>query len=104
MENILQEYGIEETVKLQFSGNLPGQISEEEREAIAEQLLESISAKVRSRHEETGIYTVYAYTKLVDEYENVSGTPVNVMVGINYDEENNRTGLYLATPFLNEDY
>lgn len=104
LEEIVKEYGITEDVSLQFSGVLPGNISADECSSMTSQLLRSISAKIQTKHEEENLYTVYAYSDRIEDFKTINGHKVNVMVAINYDEENNQTGLYLATPFLNQDY
>lgn len=104
LQNIVREYGITTDVTLQFSGILPRKLSDMERKSIAKQLLESISAEEKSKYEEGIVYTVYAHTDLIEESQEINGKAVNVSVTINYNEELNQTGLYLATPFLNEDY
>ncbi len=104
LEMIVSEYGITDDVSLQFSGELPGQLDSQEQKEITQQLLESISAKKRSEYREGNMYTVYAHTDLIGESQEINGKKVNVTVAINYDEINHQTELYLATPFLNEDY
>lgn len=104
LENVVKQYGITDNVTLQFTGDLAGRIEGRKQKEIAEQLIESISAKKKSEQEENGVYTVYAYTDIIGEAHKINGELVNVTVAINYNEEKNQTRLYLATPFLSEDY
>lgn len=104
LQKTANKYGITSEVCLQFSGELPGQTDDREKKAIAEQLLESISASVVTEQKEGELYTVYAHSDVIGEAYKIKGEAVNVTVAINYNEETNQTGLYLATPFLNEDY
>lgn len=104
LEKMAAQMGMSAEVSLQFEGELPGEVKGQEREEIVEHLLESISAKIRQKHEEDGLYTVYAYTELAGKSQRIKGKDVNVNVAVTYDEQNQCTKLYLATPILKEDY
>ncbi|MCI8372477.1 MAG: hypothetical protein HFI75_08785 [Lachnospiraceae bacterium] len=104
LADILRGMGITADISLQFSGEMQGSISQEERDSLVEHLLESISGKVCQKHEEAGVYTVYAYTDLVEEYQRINGRNINVTIAVTFDETKNRTKLYLATPLMKEDY
>lgn len=104
LEELVGEYGITQDVRLQFAGELSGNLQGDERDALVEQLLENISARIKSQREEGDTYTVYAYTDQIEHYQFVNGNRVNVSVTASYNEKTNQTELRLATPFLNEDY
>lgn len=104
LERIIRKYDEAATINLEFYGELPGRLQEKERESLKNHLLESISAKVREEHTSDDVYTIYAYTELVDKYEQIKGKTVNVSIAMTYDEINERTCLYLATPLLKGDY
>lgn len=104
LEKIMRGMGISAEISLQFSGELQGEVSREERDSLVDQLLKSISGKVCQKHEEAGLYTVYAYTELVDEYQRISGKNINVTIAVTYDETKNHTTLYLATPLMKDNY
>ena len=50
------------------------------------------------------LYTVYAYTGLINDYVKSEGNKINVNIAFNYNEKKNKTNLYVATPILNQDY
>lgn len=104
LENALREVMEEPKVSLQFHGELQGALTKAERRALIDQLLENISAKEQRAYEEEGVYTVYAYTELAQDYETIRGEMVNVTVAVTYDELAQQTILYLATPVLKGDY
>lgn len=104
LADILRGMGITADISLQFSGEMQGSVSQEERDSLVEHLLESISGKLCQKHEEAGVYTVYAYTDLVEEYQRINGRNINVTIAVTFDETKNRTKLYLATPLMKEDY
>lgn len=104
LEKIIRKYDNEAAVNLEFYGEFPGFLQEKERESLVNHLLESISAKVKESHTSDDVYTIYAYTELVDDYEQIKGKMVNISMALTYDEANERTCLYLATPLLKSDY
>lgn len=104
LTKIMTDVGVDADVSLQFSGKLQGEVGSEERDSLVKQLLKSISGKICRQQEEAGVYTVYAYTDLVEKYQRISGKNVNVTLAVTYDESQDCTRLYLATPFIKEDY
>ena len=75
-----------------------------ERNNMADLLLEQIEGKVVSEHRDEELFTIYAYTKLIKDYDMRSGEPVNINIAFNYDESQNLTNVYLSTPIIREDY
>lgn len=104
MEKALEQLQAEGQVNLEFSGRLPGELETEEKDALVEKLLKSISANTVRQQKGDGLYTVYAYTKIEEESQKVNGEKVNVNVAVTYDEEADCTRLYLAVPYLTQDY
>lgn len=87
-----------------FTGERNGKLSEEEIRQEADALLSSLEARVVWENREEGLYTVYAYTGLVKEYLKVSGEAININMAVTYDEREDKTNFYLATPVLNIDF
>ena len=51
-----------------------------------------------------GISTVYAYTPCITDKVQVEQKDINMNLIFNYNEENDKTYFYIASPILNEDY
>lgn len=104
IEDAIAEYGKEADTGLQFYGELSGSITQDRRDEMLDNLFDKISAKVCRGFENENVYTVYAYTKGVDEYERINGEKVNVTAAVTFDEQKNVTCFYLAVPVIAEDY
>ena len=46
----------------------------------------------------------YGYTEKIKDFRIVDGRKINIHIAFSYDEQEDKTWLYLATPFLNTDY
>lgn len=104
LDEILEKYDSNPNVFMKFEGVLYGQLKKEEKEQIADGLMDEICADTVYEYDENDLYTVYGYTDYVKEYTEVNGEEINVTVVLTSDEDNNYTKIYLATPFLQEDY
>lgn len=102
------EIGLKDVdASITLQGTYDRKIELEERNKIADGLLENLQAKIvkENRTEEANkVYTVYAYTPLISDYITVNNSRVNLNIVYTYDEKDDITTLYLATPILNTDY
>lgn len=105
IEKTLQEIGVEnKQVTVQYEGSFDGALSSEEKKRISNLLIDELQGKAAMKYEEDDIYTVYAYTGLINEYIVSMGSKVNIQIAISYDEKQNKTVVYLATPILNQSW
>jgi hypothetical protein len=104
LEQIFRIYGIEGNVSLSFTGQVAGNLSLKERNALAETLIDSLSGKVVSQYRSDALFTIYGYSKKLEEYEEVAGEKMNFNLAISYDEEQDVSCIYLATPYMTADY
>lgn len=104
VREIMEEMQIETEVNVNFRGKLKGALTREQKEEFAQHMLDKMEAKLSvSRHMEEA-YTVYAYDKEIKDYIMIGKDKVNVNICISYDEDNNETTVYLATPMNTQDY
>ncbi|BCN32813.1 YwmB family TATA-box binding protein [Anaeromicropila herbilytica] len=87
-----------------FHGYYNGKLTNDEKNQITDELIDNLDAKIVTQNRGSDVYTVYAYTGLIDEYITVAKSKVNVNIAISYNEQNDQTELYLATPVINSDY
>lgn len=99
-----QKLGIEGTVTINLSGYLDGRADLVMRNLIADQILKQMDAKIMAQNRSEELYTIYAYTKRVNDYIVVSGEKINLNISTSYDEEENRTYFYVSTPIITSDY
>lgn len=89
---------------VRFNGVYNGELTLEEKTEITNELLQNLEAKVISESREDDLFIIYGYTGLIKEYIITNGNKININVVITYDEQTDKTNIYLASPILNEDY
>ncbi|SFR62901.1 YwmB family TATA-box binding protein [Anaeromicropila populeti] len=105
LENAAKQMDVKEyQTLLKFTGAYDGKLSEVEKKQRVNDILERLQAKKVNTVDDGNLYTVYAYTGLVKDYIKVSDCRININIALTYDEEADKTMLYLASPVLNEDY
>lgn len=105
LEEAYQELGLEQAdVSISFEGAYNEMLTLEEKNTITKGILDKLQGKVVRENRSDTLYTVYAYTPMVDEYISVEKERVNVNVAFSYDEETQKTMLYMASPIINMDY
>lgn len=104
IEKVLKNSPFECNVGLEFEAEFGGELSLAEKNRLSKWYLKEINAKVVSEEKNSQIYTVYAYTDYIRDYEIVNNNAINVNLVFNYDEENNKTWFYMATPYLFGEY
>ena len=103
--DVLGQLGVDQKqITMRFDGTYDGTRTSEEKKRIAELLVNELHGEIALDYEEGGLYTVYAYTGLINEYIVSLGSKVNIQVAITYDEGNDKTIVTLATPILNESW
>ena len=63
-----------------------------------------MGAKIVTEHRDMQLYTIYAYTTYVSDYVMQEDQAVNVNIAMRYNEEEDKTYVYVATPVLGLDY
>lgn len=89
---------------LQLSGAFAGNLLLETKNKMADRMIDSLNGTIVFENRQDDLYTIYAYTGLLDEYIKVDGNKINIQVAMSYDEEMNSTKIYLATPIISGDW
>ena len=107
-KDILTQIMENEYITPQITVNLKGAYAKEltldEKSQITDDILDKIQGKVIIDHRSEDLFSVYAYSELIPKYEVADKKKININITFNYDEENNITYLYLASPILSEDF
>ncbi len=91
-------------ITLKYEGNKEGNLSILKRQEIAKELVNELQGDIAYEYDEGDIYTVYAYTGMINEFVITMGNKINVQIAITYNEINNKTKITLATPILNDSW
>ena len=71
---------------------------------ITDKIMDKMNADIVTGNRTKEIYTVYGYSEEMEDYVVFGSTKTNVNVAITYDELNNETLIYMATPIINQDF
>lgn len=105
IEGSLDDLGIiNRQVNVLYEGMAVGFMSKEEKEEMASLLVKELQGEVAFDYQQGESYTVYAYTGLIDEYIETVGCKINIQIAMTYDEQSDRTKIYLATPIINQSW
>jgi hypothetical protein len=107
VEGIYEKLEINESevsTTLQLCGAFEGNLLLDTKNKMADNMIHSLDGKVVFENREEELYTVYAYTGLLKEYITVEKSKINIQVAMTYDEVNNCTKIYLATPVISGDW
>lgn len=85
---------------IQLIGSYEGYLTVDRRNKITDEILSAMGGRIAYEHREDDLYTVYAYTGLLEEYITVEGKKINLHIAMSKDEVNYRTIVYLASPIL----
>ena len=75
-------------------------LSEEKKEAIAEQLLEDMHARTVIKNQDGNLYTVYAYSPCFSESVRQGTTRVNLALTMYYNSRTQQTEICAAVPAI----
>ncbi len=104
LDKIYAANDIKANTNITIMGHMKGKLTEKERDKICKSIMKNIDARVEEVYETEKIYSVYGYTKLIDEYITSNQKKINVNCAFRYNEYENKTYLYLATPLITVEY
>lgn len=108
-KNILEETLVDlgatsEQITLKYEGSKDGDLTSLQKHEIAELLVKELQGKIAIEYDEGDLYTIYAYTGMLNDYVTSMGNKINVQIAITYNELTNKTKIALATPINNESW
>lgn len=89
---------------LQITGAYKGKLSLDQMNSIADNMIDNLEGTVAYANRQEDLFTIYAYSGLIEEYIKSLNTKINIHVAMNYDETSNTTKVYLGTPVIRGDY
>ena len=104
VEGMFDAMGIQGNVNMNLVGSLEGALNSTEKNELADGLLDRLGARIVAENRDNDIFTIYAYSKGAGSYITIGGNKINMNIAIGYDEEQDRTKVYLASPINSLDY
>lgn len=104
MYDTLKQFQENPNIVVNLVGTLQGNLTRQEKNKLAQDLLNETGSKVVIDGRDEEIYTIYGYTGKVAEFITVGGDKININIAITYNEDENVSKVYLSTPIINLDY
>jgi hypothetical protein len=105
LEKTLKGLGAENIqVTLKYEGNREGDLTSIQKHEIAATLVNDLQGEMAMEYDEADLYTVYAYTGMMNENVTSMGNKINIQIAITYNETTNKTRIVLATPVLDDSW
>ncbi len=87
-------------VSVQITGTYPHGMTLAARDRLTDRILKKLGCEIVCENREEELYTVYAYTKGMDEYIQSGNDRINVQLAMYYDEIKDETVLCVASPVI----
>lgn len=104
LKDLFEDLEIDGDVTVNLTGYLEGKADLALKNMISNQLIEQLNAEIVAENRTDDLYTIYAYTDKVDDFIKVSGKKINLNISSYYDETDDNTHFYVATPIMNMEY
>lgn len=105
LEETLSDLGVtSEQIMMKYEGCREGDLTSLQKHEIAELLVGELQGEIALEYDEGDLYTIYAYTGMLNDYVTSMGNKINVQIAITYNELTNKTKISLATPINNESW
>lgn len=104
VEKIMEEQGITTDVTMNLTGVLDGNADLALKNMVSDRLIELLDGRIMAENRTDELYTIYAYTKNVEDSIILGGKKINLNISAFYDEEQDQTCFYVATPLINAAY
>lgn len=103
INSVYESQGMSADVYLYLLGNISGEISDKEKNQIADKILEGVDGEncVRNNGES---FICYGYSEGIEGYVTYGSFKTNINIVIRFNKYTNMTEVYMATPILNIDF
>lgn len=89
---------------LSMEGSYEGKLSEERMLSMQETIFKVLESRKIKEQKVSGGMIFYGYTKILDVHQIINGKKLNTQLIYTYQDKENRTYMYLAIPYYNQDF
>lgn len=104
IEAVYKELGMSADVYLSHKGNINGELSNSEKNMMADKIIEGINGDITTQNRGKEMFVVYGYTDEVDEYVTYGSKKTNINIVIRFNELTQMTEVYMGVPIINADF
>ena len=101
--DLLKPYG-KTNVTTCLVGTFEGNLEETQRDEVLKPLMKSLEVKEVEGYKEGNIISIAGYSEKIKEWINYGGNRVNINVAMRYNDYENKTFLWVATPLITIGY
>jgi len=101
MSELAKELGMsQQQASVQVIGKFPHDMTMAARNRLTDRIMKKLGCRIVCESRDESLYTVYAYTKGMDEYIVSGNDRINVQLAMYYDEIKDETVLCVASPVI----
>lgn len=104
LDGIFTAMGIDGNINVNIVGSLKGALNINEKNELADRILDNLKAEVVAQSRTNDMFTIYAYSKGIEPSISIGEDDININIAMNYDGVNNRTQVYVSSPVSSLDY
>ncbi len=104
VEDIFKILNLDLKTNISITGSYHGKINYDEEKLIAFDIMKKMNATILEDYITDKVYSVVGYTKRINEYIYSEKQKININLALRYNEYENKTYLYLATPLITVEY
>ncbi|GMQ57702.1 hypothetical protein AN1V17_20970 [Vallitalea sediminicola] len=101
---IFKEMDMDARDNLTITSKHKGKLDESKAKEIVKQIANKMSCEVKDSFKTENIYSIYGYSRYIDEHIITEGEKINVDLALTYNEIEDTTYLYAAIPVITIDY
>lgn len=104
LDTVFNDLSLKAKTNITMMGSYDGNMTYEDKKLTAFDIMKKINAIGQEDYITDKIYSVVGYTKRIDEYIYLDKQKININLALRYNEYENKTYLYLATPVITVEY
>lgn len=104
LKTVFDKMGVAADISLTLCGELEGVLSDDEKHQISNHIINELEGELTIENVDEELFFVYGYSEGIDEYYMLGNKRVNINVAIAYDENENVSKVYVASPIIKEDF
>jgi hypothetical protein len=101
---IFEEMDMDVRDNLTITSQHKGKLDEYKAKEIVREIANKMSCQVKDSFKTENIYSIYGYSKYIDEHIVTEGEKINVDLALTYNELEDMTYLYAAIPVITIEY
>lgn len=107
----IEDENLNNNITISVKGMIKGNLSIDEQVRISKNMLNEFGAKEvfdsineTSDESKMKMYSLYGYSKNIEDYVAIGKEKINVNIAFNYNEEDRETIIHIGSPIVNYDY